>query len=143
MPTDLKDLFPKTIDLDTKSVQALLSALAKTHDGVSFDYLKFKESVRSLIKMEMDVSISYKSAFATAATMGLTKESLLKSAQKYIYALETERENFASALLNQRSIKVEGRRSEVKDLEQKIADFYQTEDTILYAAAFDANGGVF
>ncbi|MCV6631251.1 MAG: glycine C-acetyltransferase [Flavobacteriaceae bacterium] len=30
-----------------------------------------------------------------------------------------------------------------KTLEQKIADFYQTEDTILYAAAFDANGGVF
>jgi len=30
-----------------------------------------------------------------------------------------------------------------KELEQKIADFYETEDTILYAAAFDANGGVF
>ena len=30
-----------------------------------------------------------------------------------------------------------------KQLEQKIADFYGTEDTILYAAAFDANGGVF
>ena len=30
-----------------------------------------------------------------------------------------------------------------KNLEQKIANFYQTEDTILYAAAFDANGGVF
>ncbi|MEM7085856.1 MAG: glycine C-acetyltransferase [Bacteroidota bacterium] len=30
-----------------------------------------------------------------------------------------------------------------KELEQKIADYYQTEDTILYAAAFDANGGVF
>ncbi len=30
-----------------------------------------------------------------------------------------------------------------KALEQKIADFYGTEDTILYAAAFDANGGVF
>ena len=30
-----------------------------------------------------------------------------------------------------------------KELEQRIADFYQTEDTILYAAAFDANGGVF
>ena len=30
-----------------------------------------------------------------------------------------------------------------KKLERKIADFYQTEDTILYAAAFDANGGVF
>ncbi len=30
-----------------------------------------------------------------------------------------------------------------KTLEQKIAEFYGTEDTILYAAAFDANGGVF
>lgn len=30
-----------------------------------------------------------------------------------------------------------------KTLEHKIADFYGTQDTILYAAAFDANGGVF
>jgi len=30
-----------------------------------------------------------------------------------------------------------------KELEQKIARFLGTEDTILYAAAFDANGGVF
>ena len=30
-----------------------------------------------------------------------------------------------------------------KELEQAIAQFYGTEDSILYAAAFDANGGVF
>jgi glycine C-acetyltransferase len=30
-----------------------------------------------------------------------------------------------------------------KELEKKIAEFLSTEDTILYAAAFDANGGVF
>ena len=30
-----------------------------------------------------------------------------------------------------------------KNLENKISDFLQTEDTILYAAAFDANGGLF
>ena len=30
-----------------------------------------------------------------------------------------------------------------KELEEKIATFLHTEDTILYAAAFDANGGVF
>jgi len=30
-----------------------------------------------------------------------------------------------------------------KELEAKIAQFYGTEDTILYAAAFDANGGLF
>ena len=30
-----------------------------------------------------------------------------------------------------------------KELEKKIAEFHKTEDTILYAAAFDANGGIF
>lgn len=30
-----------------------------------------------------------------------------------------------------------------KELERKIAEFHGTEDTILYAAAFDANGGLF
>ena len=30
-----------------------------------------------------------------------------------------------------------------KELEQKVSDFLGTEDTILYCAAFDANGGVF
>jgi glycine C-acetyltransferase len=30
-----------------------------------------------------------------------------------------------------------------KELEQQIADYFGTEDTILYAACFDANGGVF
>ena len=30
-----------------------------------------------------------------------------------------------------------------KELEKRIANFYSTEDTILYAAAFDANGGLF
>jgi len=30
-----------------------------------------------------------------------------------------------------------------KELESKIAEFFNTEDTILYAACFDANGGVF
>src|ERR1700742_3366712 len=36
-----------------------------------------------------------------------------------------------------------GRKSIHKELEKKIAEFLGTEDTILYAAAFDANGGVF
>ena len=30
-----------------------------------------------------------------------------------------------------------------KELEQAVADYFHTEDTILYAACFDANGGVF
>ena len=30
-----------------------------------------------------------------------------------------------------------------KELEKKLADFYKTEDSILYSSCFDANGGFF
>ncbi len=36
-----------------------------------------------------------------------------------------------------------GTQDKHKELEYKLSEFYQTDDTILYAAAFDANGGVF
>ena len=32
---------------------------------------------------------------------------------------------------------------DIQRIRKRIADFYKTEDTILYAAAFDANGGLF
>ena len=120
MQTDLKDLFPEAKELDQKSLNALLAAVKNNYSNGSFDYLKFKQSIISLGKMHMDESTSFKSAFATAQTMGLSKESLIKSANKYIYALEGERESFAEALLKQKEVKVDGRRSEVDDLHKKI-----------------------
>jgi len=122
MTTDLRDLFKGTGQLDEKSVNALLKAIKNNYDNKSFDYLKFRQSVISLLKLDMDQPTSYKSAFATASTMGLSKESLLKSADRYIYALERERESFAEALLKQKEIKVDGRKSEVQDLVKKIED---------------------
>ncbi len=122
MTTDLRDLFQGIRGLDEKSTTALLSALKNNYDNGSFDYLKFKQSVISLLKMNMDIPTSYKSAYATASTMGLTKETLAKSVDRYIYALERERESFAEALLKQKDIKVDGRRSEVDDLKKKIED---------------------
>jgi len=120
MTTDLRELFDGTKGLDEKSVNALLRALKSNHESGTFDYLKFKQSLLSLRALNIDESTSYKSAFATASTMGLSKESLLKSANRYIYSLGRERESFAEALLKQKSIKIEGRKSEVIELTEKI-----------------------
>lgn len=122
MVIDLKQLFLDSQDLDEKSVMALLKAIKKNHDNTTFDYIKFKQSVEALLKLNMDESTSYKSAFATASTMGLTKDKLLKSAQKYNTVLDTEAESFAQALKNQIDQKIEGRRGEVDKLEKKIED---------------------
>ena len=120
MTTDLRDLFSDTTGLDEKSVSALLRAIKNNYQNGQFDYLKFKQSVDSLKKMDMTDEMAFKSAFTTASTLGLTKESLLASAKKYIYALENERETFAQAVLSQKKNQIEGRKEEVKDLAKKI-----------------------
>lgn len=122
MKTDLRELFPETSGLDTKSVNALLAAIKNNYEDGQFDYLKFKQSVASLLEMGMDEQMAVKSAFTTASTLGLTKEKLVKSAQKYIYALESERETFSQAVLSQKEHQIDGRKSEVVKLEQKIKE---------------------
>lgn len=67
--------------------------------------------------------------------LGLSNNQLLKDAAKHGL------DEFGLGLSSVRFIC--GTQTIHKDLEKKIADFLKTEDTILYAACFDANGGVF
>ena len=66
--------------IDQKSVDFLENALIKQSQP-GFDYLKFKQSISQLANLNLDTSTSLKSAFATASTMGVTKDSLLQSAR--------------------------------------------------------------
>ncbi|MEG1325425.1 MAG: aminotransferase class I/II-fold pyridoxal phosphate-dependent enzyme, partial [Janthinobacterium sp.] len=59
-----------------------------------------------------------------------TQEASIAATQKYGYGLSSVRF-------------ICGTQTVHKELEQAISSFLGTEDTILYAAAFDANGGVF
>ncbi len=120
MAIDIQELFPDIKGKDEKSIYALLRALKHNFDANTFDYFKFKQSVTTLTQMDMDLATSYKSAYATAATMGLTKEKLINSAKKYINVLENERESFATALIARKNEKIDGRKLEVSELGKKI-----------------------
>lgn len=120
MTIDLKSLFGDLSDLDTRSAAALLKAL-KTAFTDEFGYLRFKQSVRNMQDMGLDEATSIKSAFATASTMGLTKQGLMASAHKYQQVLKQEREEFAVALKSQLRSKVDGKRAEAKELEARIS----------------------
>jgi chromosome segregation ATPase len=122
MIIDLEELFASPQKLDEKSSRALIRALKSKHNDSTFDYIKFKQSVEALKNLDMDVATAYKSAFATAMTMGLTKDTLLKSANGYAQVLEYEKESFAQALKGQIDEKIQGRREEVNKLAQKIED---------------------
>ena len=76
MQSKLKSIFGNHHGLDERSINVLTKALENANLP-GFDYLEFKQSLAALTQMNMDEAMAIKSAFATASTMGLTKEKLL------------------------------------------------------------------
>ncbi|MFT4758564.1 MAG: putative nucleic acid-binding Zn-ribbon protein [Paraglaciecola sp.] len=119
MQKNLKNIFGTHHGLDDKSVDYLTKALAK-NNLPGFDYLEFKQSLIALAKMGMDEATAMKSAFATASTVGLTKDKLMKTAQHYKQILATEKTQFDEALGNQLNKRVNSKRQEVEKLKVQI-----------------------
>lgn len=118
----MKDIFGAHHGLDERSMDSLVGALER-ENLPGFDYIEFKQALERLQEMGMDEETSFKSAYATASTMGLTKDKLLKTAQHYKGILDKEAQNFDRALQNQVKLKVEGKRKEVQNLRKKVVEY--------------------
>ena len=122
MYKDLKVLFGKHHGLDGKSVDFLTKALEK-NNLPGFDYIEYKQSLGALGNMNMDEETAFKSAFATASTVGLTKDKLLKTAEHYKKILSKEKEQFDAALQKQMVQRVSSKQQEVEKLRKQIEDY--------------------
>ena len=122
MKEDLKKIFGSSGNLDAKSVEFLTGALAKNNKP-GFDYLEFKISLSKLETLGMDEVTAFKSAFATASTVGLTKDKLVATAQHYKQVLSKEKGQFDLALNNQLEKRVNGKRKEVEKLKKQIGEW--------------------
>ncbi len=105
--------------LDDRSLEILTKAI-ESNDLPGFDYLEFKRAVTALMQMNLDQQTAFKSAFTTAATLGLTKEKLIETAAYYRNIVEKESENFAKALENQQKTRISDREQEIKRLRDQI-----------------------
>ncbi len=104
-----------------KFLEVLFAAL-QSNNAEGFDYLEFKDFLRSLANVPMEDSTRFKSAFATAQTMGATKDNILSSARVYMELLAKEENKFQEALSGQRDKNLTGKQHEIKKLEQTIQD---------------------
>ncbi len=105
--------------VDSKFTNILLKAMdANNIEG--FDYLEFKQSLKSLEKMPMDEATRFKSAFAMAQTMGASTDKLAKTAQHYIEVLKKEEQKFEQALENQQNQHINAKLEQVKKYESAI-----------------------
>ena len=103
----------------TKFVEILFSVMEKANlDG--FDYLEYKQSLKSLEKMPMDEATRFQSAFAMAQTMGATPEHLLKTAQHYIDTLQQEEQKFEAALAKRQKEQIGSKETKIQKLEETV-----------------------
>lgn len=102
-----------------KFMEILFGAMEK-HNLDGFDYLEFKQSLKSLEKMPMDEQTRYQSALAMAKTMGATPKALMDAANHYLNVLQKEEKKFEQALINQRERQIGGREQQIKGLENGI-----------------------
>lgn len=122
MQKNLKELFGKHHGLDGKSTDFLTKALEK-NNLPGFDYIEFKQSLGALAEMGIEGETAVKSAFATAKTVGLTKDKLLKSALHYKNVLNKEKEQFDAALEKQVQQRVSSKLKEVEKLRKQIEEY--------------------
>ena len=99
--------------------KVLFEAMERANlDG--FDYLEYKQSLRSLAKMPMDEPTRFRSAFAMAQTMGATPAKLIDAAQHYIQVLQREERQFEQALVTQRDTRIKGKRAQAQQLDRLV-----------------------
>ena len=122
MQKDLKVIFGDHHGLDDKSIGYLTNALSKSNLP-GFDYLEFKQSLAALGSMNMDEETAIKSAYATASTLGLTKDKLLKTTEHYKKVLMNEKVQFDAALQKQINQRVHAKEAELEKLKKQIDEY--------------------
>ena len=104
---------------ENKFVDMLLRSI-EANNIEGFDYLEYKQSLQSLMKIESDEAKRYQNAYAMAQTMGLTKKKLNDSIKRYLQILDGEEKKFSEAFEKQKSTQVIQREQNVANLKQSI-----------------------
>lgn len=108
--------------VDNKIVEDLLKKVGESNlDG--FDYFEYKQSLQALDKMPMDEATKYRSAFATASTMGVTLQQLLESIDFYLQILDQQDENFQKEVNKKKQKQVDQKQKESSKLERQIEQY--------------------
>ena len=105
--------------IDHRFLETLLAAMeAKNLEG--FDYLEFRQALKSLDKMAFDESTKYKSAYAMAQSMKATPDNLVGTARQYLAILQQEDQKFRQALQTQEQNQVKAREVRLAELENSV-----------------------
>lgn len=83
------------------------------------DYYEFWKMMETLEAAVPDETVRMNAVFSTFKIQGLSKESLISSAEKYLQVVDKDKHEFQSAVNTKVLGEIEGRKSSVEELEKK------------------------
>jgi hypothetical protein len=131
---------------DINKMVGMLSKAISDANLEGFDYLEFKDAVMSLIKDGNSEESSMKSVFATAKTMGLTKQKLLDAISTYLNIIVTEKKSFMDSLRQKKQSDIVEVEVKIKDIETQLTSLGKEKDKLekgLVASKFKLNNAEF
>lgn len=117
---------PRGSDNVDPRLVAQLRQTIQENNRPGFDYYEFAASLQALAAVIPDESTRYRSAFATAATMGLTVPVLLESSQGYRDLLKQESGEFEKELVATRKTEVGNKQDEIEKIKKDIQTSSET-----------------
>lgn len=117
---------PRPVDGADEALVAKLRQTLQESNRPGFDFLEFQASLLALEKVVPDEATRYRSAFATAATMGVTVPVLLEAARWYRELLKSESKEFEQELQAKRKTEIGTKQSEIERLQKDIASASET-----------------
>jgi hypothetical protein len=103
----------------------VLNEAIETAKTQGFDYLKFRNSLVALAAVPMPEPQKFQTVFATAQTMGLTKETLLSSVDFFQQILDKKKAEFLESEQSIVAQEVTSRENTKAQKEQEIADLQE------------------
>lgn len=85
------------------------------------DYFEWQKMLQSLVN-NLPESVAYVASFEALKSMGLDKQKLVESAQKYIDIIEQDKAGFGKELLIKANVEVDSRNKEIETLKNSIQE---------------------
>lgn len=117
-------------NVDQRFLDTLLNAMEEQNQE-GFDYLEFRQALKSLGKMNMDEATRFKSAYAMAQTMNVTPSELTRTANVYLDILNKEQKKFSAALSNQEETQINARKERLSQLDQTILQHQKEIESLM------------
>ena len=129
MAKDPQKAFNQDGVLNADAVAALSNALAAA-DKSTFSYLEFRLAVQKLMALGQDQQQAFESVLTTAATIGVDRKAVIKSAQAYLKTLDTEHQKFQQAMQKRLTEGVAADEAKIEKIAQSLAKLQEQKAQI-------------